>query len=766
MTGAPIQEPPARRAIAAAWGLLIVRLLARGYLVLLVALAACATLPMAFGLTGTVVQSGSMMPHIRVGDVVLSRPLPVDAETPLGRVVTFIAPAGSAEPGIRLHRIVGTNPDGSLITAGDANHDADSAPLARADIIAVGCLLVPWIGLPAYWFQHGLVLPLAGWLAVTLLALIIEFLASREETKDRRDRRSRHTRPPRPGLPALIGSIGAESALSVLSLVLCAAMVAIAPITPSASAAFTATTTNAANFWVAAVPQNPAKLDFTTDPSNSTGGVAFGTQPAVAIQTSSGSPTTSTAPVTLSISTPAGASLSCSANPVAAVAGTAQFSGCKIDKAGTYTLTATSPALSSTTSNTFTVSVGPANKLVFTATPGNTPRNTVFATQPVVAVQDAGGNTVTTSTAPVTLTIVSGALICSSNPKNAVAGVATFSGCRINQTGSYVFTATSGSLQSGVSSTFSIFSNPSKLTFTTSPSSSVSGTAFGTQPTVAIQDGNGNTTSGTNSITLSITTPAGATLSCAANPKAAVNGTATFSGCAIGKAGTYTLTATASGLSSATSASFTIGAGPATRLGFTSSPSNSVSSTSFATQPVVAVLDAFGNTTTSTAAVTLAITTPNGATLSCTSNPKAAVSGVAAYTGCRIDRAGSYTLTATASGVSSAVSGSFSIAAGAASKLVFTTSPVASVHGAVFPVDPVVTVQDAAGNTVPTFVLVTLTITPPTGGATLFCTQNPRFTSGGVVNFSGCSINRAGTYTLTASSSPLAPGVSASFVVG
>lgn len=758
MTGQPATGPQTSRAFAAGWALLVVRLLARGYLVFLVALAGCATLPMAFGLTGTVVQSGSMMPHIRVGDVVLSRPLPVHAAIPLGRVVTFVAPPGSAEPGIRIHRIVGTNPDGSLITAGDANRDVDSAPLARDNIIAVGCLLIPWIGLPAFWLQHGLALPFAGWLGVTLLAIIIEFLASREGTKGRR------IPPPRSGIFGSIRSVGAGSALSVLSLLLCAAMVAIVPITPSASAAFTGTTINAANNWVAAV-QGPAKLGFTISPSNSTGGVVFGIQPAVAVQTSSGSSTTSTAPVTLSISTPAGATLSCSANPVAAIAGTARFAGCKIDKAGTYTLTATSPGLSSTVSTSFSVSVGAANKLVFTTTPGNTARNTEFTKQPVVVVQDAGGNTVASSTIPITLSIISGALTCTSNPKNAVAGVATFAGCRISQTGNYVFTATSGGLN-GVSPSVFIFSSASKLAFLSSPSSSTSGASFASQPVVVIQDGGGDTTSGTNSITLTITTPAGATLTCASNPVAAVNGTAIFSGCSIGKAGTYTMTAAANGLSSAASASFTVSAGPATRLAFTSSPSNSASSTAFATQPVIAVLDSFGNTTVSTAAVTVAITTPAGASLTCASNPKVAVSGVATFSGCRIDRAGSYTLTATASGLTSAVSGSFTISPGPATKVVFTMSPGASVHGVAFPTRPVVAIQDAGGNLVSTAVLVTLTITTPTGGASLTCSSNPIITSGGIGTFVGCRIDRAGTYTLTAGAFSLTSGVSASFVVG
>ncbi|MEO8261254.1 MAG: S26 family signal peptidase [Pseudolysinimonas sp.] len=770
MTQASVQEAQTVRAVVAAWALLAVRLLARGYLVFLLALAASATVPMVFGLTGTVVQSGSMMPYIDVGDAVLSFPLPPGADTPMGHVVTFPVPAGSAETGIRLHRIVGTNPDGSLITAGDANREVDSDPLARADIIAVACLLIPWIGLPAFWLQHGSALPFLGWLAVTLLALVIEFRASRAETTERRDAGSRHAAPPRRGIPALVHGIGVESVLPVVALVLCAAMVAIAPITPSASSAFTGHSNNAGNQWTAATDLVASKLVFTTNPSNATGGAAFGTQPTIAIRTSTGGSTVSTAPVTLALTTPAGATLNCSANPKDADAGSAQFAGCKVDTAGSYTLTATSPGLAAATSASFTISVGPSYRLVFTTTPLNTARNTAFTKQPVVTVKDAGGNTVTTSAAAVSLalTVPAGASLtnCAANPRTAVAGVATFSGCRINTVGSYTLTATSGTLQSAVSAPISIFNTASKLVFVVSPGSTASGVDFAAQPVVAIQDSTGNTTSGTSSITLAITTPAGATLSCTTNPRSAVNGTATFTGCDIGKAGTYTLRATASGLTAATSATFTITAGPASRLSFTSSPSSSTSSTVFSSQPVVAVFDTFGNSVASTASVSLTITTPAAATLTCTSNPKAAVAGVASFAGCRVDKAGSYTLTATASGLATALSSNFAISAGSASQVVITRSPGASVRNIAFPTQPIVQIQDDAGNPVSTTTLVSLSITSPTGGANLSCSINPVLLIGTTATFSGCRIDRAGTYTLTASAFLLASGESATFVVG
>ncbi len=345
--------------------------------------------------------------------------------------------------------------------------------------------------------------------------------------------------------------------------------------------------------------------------------------------------------------------------------------------------------------------------------------------------------------------------------------MATFSGCRVDKPGTYTLTATSTGLTSAVSASFTITAVPSKLVFTTSPSSSTGGTAFATQPVVAVQDINGNPTTGTNTVTLSITTAAGATLTCTSNPRAATAGVATFAGCRINRPGTYTLTATASGLTSAVSASFSVTVGSATKLGFTTNPSNSTGGTAFAGQPVVSVQDAGGNTvTTSTATVDLSITTAGGATLTCTDDPKTAVAGVAAFAGCRIDRSGTYTLTAVSSGLTTAVSTSFTISVGPATKLAFTTQPSGAVRNIAFATQPFVTVQDAGGNTVTTSgPSVTLAITPPTGGAVLTCTANPRSTSSGIAIFSGCRVNLAGTYTLTATSGTLAAATSNPFTI-
>ena len=202
----------------------------------------------------------------------------------------------------------------------------------------------------------------------------------------------------------------------------------------------------------------------------------------------------------------------------------------------------------------------------------------------------------------------------------------------------------------------------SKLAFTQSPGDAVAGMAFASQPQVTVQDQYGNTvTTDTSSVTITITGGA-APVTCTANPNAALNGVATFSGCMITKAGTYTLTATDGSLASAVSGSFTISAAAATRLAFTQSPGNTVAGVPFASQPQVTVQDQYGNTvTTDTSSVTIAVA-GGAATLSgCAANPKAAVNGVATFSGCTIAKTGTYTLTATDGSLTSAVSGSFNI---------------------------------------------------------------------------------------------------------
>ena len=446
------------------------------------------------------------------------------------------------------------------------------------------------------------------------------------------------------------------------------------------------TISNGGGLPVTVTAASVAELAFTQQPTGSTGGVAFGTQPVVAVEDAYGNAITAdTSSVTLAITSgtgTSGATLSCTTNPLAASSGVAGFAGCKIDKAGTgYTLTATDGSLTAATSNSFTITVGSAAKLAFTQQPSGSTGGVAFGTQPTVAVEDAAGNVITTNSSSVTLAITGGTgtsgatLSCTTNPLAASSGVAGFAGCKIDKAGTgYTLTATDGSLTAATSNSFTItVGSAAKLAFTQQPSGSTGGVAFGTQPTVAVEDAAGNViTTNSSSVTLAITSgtgTSGATLSCTTNPLAASSGVAGFAGCKIDKAGTgYTLTATDGSLTAATSNSFTITVGSAAKLAFTQQPSGSTGGVAFGTQPTVAVEDAAGNViTTNSSSVTLAITSgtgTSGATLSCTTNPLAASSGVAGFAGCKIDKAGTgYTLTATDGSLTAATSNSFTITA-------------------------------------------------------------------------------------------------------
>jgi hypothetical protein len=293
--------------------------------------------------------------------------------------------------------------------------------------------------------------------------------------------------------------------------------------------------------------------------------------------------------------------------------------------------------------------------------------------------------------------------------------------------------------------------------------------AFGTQPKVTVQDAFGNiVTADTSSVTLAIgMNPSTGTLS-GTKTVAAVNGVATFSGLSIDKAGTaYTLAATDGGLTGATSNSFNITVGAAAKLVFSTQPGGGTAASAWAQQPAVTVQDAGGNPVTgSSASITLAIgTNPGGGTLTCTANPRAASSGVATYAGCKINKAGTgYTLTATATGLTSATSSPFDIVAGPGTKLAFTSSSddcssgsVSVGNGGTF--TSKVSITDASGNPTPAGSPTTVSLSNDQSNSLLSPTSLSIAVAAAQSSGSFSQSRTSGntTYTVTASSSGLTP---------
>lgn len=462
---------------------------------------------------------------------------------------------------------------------------------------------------------------------------------------------------------------------------------------------------------------------------------------------------------------------------LAAVAGVAAFATLSIDQAGTgYTLTATGGGLPPVTSALFDIQAGVVSHLVFTAQPSTTPTGTPITPAVQVTAKDALGNTATGFTGDVTVTITGGtgtggATLSGTTTVAAAAGVATFSTLSIDKTGTgYKLSATAAGLAGATSAAFAITSGPvARLVFTVQPVSAAAGASITPAVRVTARDAQNNTVetfSGTVTVAIAAN-PAGGTLS-GSKAVAAVSGVATFSSLSIDKAGSgYTLSATATGVTGATSAAFTITPGPATQLGFTVQPSTTTAGAAGITPAVeVTARDARGNTVPGfTGNVTVAIgTNPGGGTLSGTATV-AAASGVARFSGLSIDKSGTgYTLTASGGGLAAGTSASFQVVAGPPTQLTFTAPPTTATAGATIRPAVRVTALDAFGNAAPDFVgNVTVAIGSNPNGGTLSGTRTFAGVAG-VATFPGLNIDSAGTgYTLTASAPGLTGAISARF---
>ncbi|MEI6607825.1 MAG: glycine-rich domain-containing protein, partial [Verrucomicrobiota bacterium] len=182
-------------------------------------------------------------------------------------------------------------------------------------------------------------------------------------------------------------------------------------------------------------------------------------------------------------------------------------------KAGTPTLTAAYGGLTPAMQQE-TVTVGAAAKLEFTTQPGGGTAGSAWTTQPVVTVQDAYGNTVTDSSAPITLTIKSGTgtgTLSGTTTVDAINGVATFSGLSLDLTGTgYQLSAAGAGLTGADSSTSSITGGTAtSLTVSGFPSPQPAGQSASV--TVTAKDVYGNTATGYTG-TVSLTSSDGAAI--------------------------------------------------------------------------------------------------------------------------------------------------------------------------------------------------------------------------------------------------------------
>ena len=412
-----------------------------------------------------------------------------------------------------------------------------------------------------------------------------------------------------------------------------------------------ATTASAAGTYHLVVTTQPSTTDVN--------GVALSVQPVVSVEDSSNNVvTTDTTTVTATVSS--GGTAFVTNGIKQAVSGVATFTGLALNATdGAQTLTFSDASYQSATSATITMSVGAATKLALTTAPATGDVNTfALAPQPVVSVEDSGGNVVTTDTSTVTASFLTGGTSLVNNTKPAVAGVAAFSGLAMTAPidTSYNLKFADGSLTAVNSGAIFVSGPSTKLVIATAPSvTASSGLALPIQPVINIEDAGGFVVkTDTSTVTAAFTTGG---VSVTSPIKAAVAGVASFAGLALNAtAGTYTLTFSDGTLTSAVSASIVVSIGAASKLVVTTEPSTLTSSgVALVQQPVVKAEDSGGDvvTTVTTGAVTATIYSGAGGALSAGASANF-VAGVATFSGLTLTgvTGSSYTLSYTGDGLS------------------------------------------------------------------------------------------------------------------
>lgn len=536
------------------------------------------------------------------------------------------------------------------------------------------------------------------------------------------------------------------------------------------------------SFDVTAVLATGARgVDFTSTPGSAAEGGTF--TATVQLVNSVGAPVIGASNlVTLQLgSNPTGAVLSGPAFTVAANgAGLATFTGLSIDKIGTYTLLATSNGLTSDISAPIAITAGAARELRFNAFTGAPEASTLPTI--TVRITDTNGVTVTSATNLVTLAFANNpaaATLSGVTAVPAVGGVATFTGLSVNRASASNFSlvATSGALTPGISNDFAVSAATARSLAFTGPLPT--GTAGNTLPsvTVLVRDANNNlATTASNLVTLELGTNTAGGILRGTLSVAAVNGVAQFNDLSLDRAGTYTLHATAGGLVDAQSGAFSVSGTPAgvspVALSFTVQPTSTAEGSLINGGPPagvsVAIVSSSGSTITgATNRVTVSLASNTGGGLLFGPTSVNAVNGVATFSNLAIDRAGSYTLLATANGLEGDVSASFTITPATARQLAFTVSPPAStLAGSAFSNTVTVAIQNASGGTVTNATnRVTLVIGRNIGGANLLGTVTVNAVNG-LAQFPGLALDQAGAgYTLAAFSNGLEQAESSTFTI-
>jgi len=396
---------------------------------------------------------------------------------------------------------------------------------------------------------------------------------------------------------------------------------------------------------------------------------------------------------------------------------------------------------------------GPAAALVFSTQPASVTAGASFGV--AAQVLDASGNLVD-ATDVIALSIFTGpagARLAGTVSQAAVHGTATFAGLSLAQAGrGYTLAAAAAGRALAVSQSFDVAPGaPARLGFLVQPSASTAGAAInsGAAPVaVSLQDSFGNTVPGAPaaqvSLALSGSALNGATpVAQNAGPLGTSDGVATFPSLEVDQAGnSYTLTASADGYPSVTSAAYAVAPAAASALVFVDQPQSASADAEPLPPVTLEVVDAFANLL-PPQALTLAINGGASGAVLQGGSLAAGFGNLTAFTDLVLRKAGhAYQLVASLPGVPSATSSAFDITPGAYSKFAFVSQPQDTIAGATLP-DVIVGTIDAWGNVVVGPSGSVLFSGLPVGASRISLV-------GGQADYSNIVLTSAGHYSITA----------------
>lgn len=370
-----------------------------------------------------------------------------------------------------------------------------------------------------------------------------------------------------------------------------------------------------------------------------------------------------------------------------------------------------------------------------------------------ITAQDEFGNTVTAFNGPADLSLNQNSFASGGGATgNFVNGVLASQAVSINTAASgYVVTATSGAI-TGQSNVFDVSPAAADNLTLSGPSSVVAGETS-TDFTLTVKDALGNIAPVSTATTFTLVTslesgtatftPASLLL-----PGGASSGTFTYRNTKVG-VGSHVLTASrTSGDTGLTGdfaqATITVTPAPAAALSITTQPSGAAQAgQAFVQQPVVRVLDQYGNNVQQAGLpVSAAIATGNPALLG-TATVNTDANGTATFTNLAIGGVtGSRTLVFSASGLTSATSTAIAVSEGVPGQLAVVTEPSQTRAGEAINPAPSVRLTDAFGNNL-VGQTVQVALTPVSAGSFVSSTTSVVTDATGLATFSNLKIDQA-----------------------